>query len=30
VGQGQRVLTSEAGDHAIMDIREIVFQPAVA
>jgi type VI secretion system protein ImpE len=30
VGQGQRVLTSEAGDHAIMDIREIVFQPVAA
>jgi type VI secretion system protein ImpE len=26
VGQGQRVLTSEAGDHAIMDVREILFQ----
>jgi type VI secretion system protein ImpE len=26
-GQGQRVFTSEAGDHALMDIREITFQP---
>jgi type VI secretion system protein ImpE len=25
VGQGQRVLSSESGDHALMDIREIVF-----
>ncbi len=26
-GQGQRVFTSESGDHALMDIREITFQP---
>ncbi len=29
-GQGQRVLTSEAGDHAVMDVREIIFQTAQA
>ena len=28
VGAGQRVLSSPAGDHALMDVREIVFQPA--
>lgn len=26
IGQGQRVLTTDLGDHAIMDIREIIFQ----
>lgn len=29
-GLGQRVITSDAGDHAIMDIREINFQAAAA
>ena len=28
IGQGQRVLTSESGDHALMDIREITFNAA--
>ena len=28
VGAGQRVFSSPAGDHALMDVREIVFQPA--
>ncbi len=28
IGQGQRVFSSDAGDHALMDIREIVFQAA--
>jgi len=27
-GTGQRVLTSDAGDFALMDVREIVFEPA--
>lgn len=29
-GLGQRVLTSSAGDHALMDVRAIVFQPPAA
>lgn len=29
-GVGQRVLTSSAGEHALMDVREIVFQPPAA
>ena len=28
VGSGQRVLSSDAGDHALMDVREIVFNEA--
>jgi type VI secretion system protein ImpE len=28
VGQGQRVLTSDKGEHAIMDVREISFEQA--
>ncbi len=28
IGQGQRVFSSDAGDHALMDVREIVFQAA--
>ena len=28
IGQGQRVLTSESGDHALMDVREITFNAA--
>ena len=30
VGQGQRVFTSESGDHALMDVREITFQATAA
>ncbi len=30
VGQGQRVWTSDAGDHAIMDVREVSFSAADA
>jgi type VI secretion system protein ImpE len=29
-GLGQRVFTSSAGDHALMDVRDIVFQPLTA
>jgi len=29
-GLGQRVLTSDAGEYALMDVREIVFNPAPA
>jgi type VI secretion system protein ImpE len=30
VGQGQRVLTSDKGEHAMMDVREISFEPSSA
>lgn len=30
IGQGQRVLTTDLGDHAIMDVREIIFKESGA